>query len=100
MTLLVPCAMFPKGPAWTKSGRAVGSLHEIGKNRFIQKRHHAPGGSQIPGANRFPLSGDADDDSIQSPAKVLAVFRKRDNGHNLRSGGNDESALPSGALLF
>ena len=89
-----------EGPGMDKSGRAVGSLHQIGKNRFIQKRHHAAGGSQISGANRFPVSRNANDDSIQSGAKVLAVFRKRDNGHNFRGGGNEESALPSCALLF
>src|SRR2546429_4379167 len=27
-----------EGPGMDKSGRAVGSLHQIGKNRFIQKR--------------------------------------------------------------
>src|SRR5947208_3416340 len=38
--------------------------------------------------------------AIVALAKDRKDLRKRDNGHNFRGGGNEESALPSCALLF
>src|SRR5882762_6207749 len=88
-----------EGSGVNEGGRAVGSLDEIGKNSFGEQRHHSAGRAEVVGAHGSSVASDADDDGIQAFAQIFPVFRKCDDGHDFRSGGDDEAGLAA-AIFF
>ena len=89
-----------EGSGVNQGGRAVGGLDQIGENGFCEQRHHSSGRAEVASADRFSVTGNSDDDAIEPPAKILEIFRKGDDGHDFRSGGDDEAGLAAAALFL
>jgi len=88
-----------EGSGVNEGGRAVGGLDEIGKNSFCEQDHHSAGRAEVAGAHGSSVASGADDDGIQAFAQIFPVFRKCDDGHDFRSGGDDETGMAA-AVFF
>jgi len=89
-----------EGASVHKSGRTFGSLHQIRQDRVGEKSHHGAGCTDVGRGDWTTLARNADDDGVDAAAKIGAAGGEAENGHDLRSGGDDEAGFTIGAFAF
>ena len=87
-----------KGAGVHKGRRALGGLDEIGPQCVVEQRQHGAGCTQIGGSDGQAGACCANHDCIETPAQVFAAGGQAKNRHDLRRGGDDESAGAIGRI--
>ncbi len=82
-----------EGAAMDEGGRAFQSLHQIGRDRFLQQRRHGAMRLQIARAHRFALAGIGDDDIAEPLLQVVEILGQAEDRHHFRSHGDVEAGF-------
>ena len=87
-----------EGTAMNQGRRAPGGLNQIRPDGILQQDGHCPRRVDIPGGDHFPLPGPADDNAGQPPGEIIRSFGKAQDGHDLGSRGDIETAFPGKSI--
>ena len=99
MTDEFPWAMFPNGPAWTRTGvfSSVWSRLGLMASRMITVM--APAARSCSAVTGSPAGREADHDPSESLAHVVQGGGQGEDGHDLGGGGDVEPGLAGYAVL-
>ncbi len=81
-------------------GCAVGCLHQIGKNRIGEQRHHSAGGAQVFRPDRVTTAIHTDEYGVEPLPQIGAALRERHDGHHFARGGDHKSGAASRAVFL